>query len=140
MEKSVMLPLSLLRTAQGHPVLVELKNGDTYNGYLVSCDSWMNINLRRVIHTSKDGDQFWKIAECYVRGNTIKFLGISDEVINLVQKEEEQAQLQPEEEEEETEETEEETEEEEEAEEEEEVTEEAIEEEREEEEEEVRVL
>lgn len=29
----IMLPLSLLRTAQGHPMLVELKNGETYNGY-----------------------------------------------------------------------------------------------------------
>ena len=70
-----MLPLSLLRTAAGHPMvrrthapifasprrsrvsvglltqllipcraqLVELKNGETYNGELVSCDNWMNI-------------------------------------------------------------------------------------------------
>ena len=33
--------------------LVELKNGETYNGHLVSCDNWMNINLREVICTSK---------------------------------------------------------------------------------------
>ena len=44
-----MLPLSLLRTAQNHPMLVELKNGETYNGHLVSCDNWMNINLREAI-------------------------------------------------------------------------------------------
>lgn len=47
------LPLSLLKTAQGHPMLVELKNGDTYNGRLVSCDTWMNITLRDVICTSR---------------------------------------------------------------------------------------
>jgi len=29
-------------------MLVELKNGDTYNGRLVNCDSWMNINLKEV--------------------------------------------------------------------------------------------
>ena len=29
-------------------MLVELKNGETYNGHLVSCDNWMNINLREV--------------------------------------------------------------------------------------------
>ncbi|KAJ7383017.1 hypothetical protein OS493_031187 [Desmophyllum pertusum] len=34
-------------------VLVELKNGETYNGHLVSCDNWMNINLREVICTSR---------------------------------------------------------------------------------------
>lgn len=37
------------------PQLVELKNGETYNGHLVSCDTWMNINLREVICTSKVG-------------------------------------------------------------------------------------
>ena len=30
-------------------MLVELKNGDTYNGRLVNCDSWMNINLKEVL-------------------------------------------------------------------------------------------
>eukprot|EP00274_Cyanoptyche_gloeocystis_P003392 CAMPEP_0196664560 /NCGR_PEP_ID=MMETSP1086-20130531/57602_1 /TAXON_ID=77921 /ORGANISM="Cyanoptyche gloeocystis , Strain SAG4.97" /LENGTH=154 /DNA_ID=CAMNT_0042000933 /DNA_START=46 /DNA_END=510 /DNA_ORIENTATION=- len=78
------LPLSLLRTAQGHPMLVELKNGETYNGRLVNCDSWMNINLREVICTSRDGDKFWRIPECYIRGNNIKYLRIPDEVIDMV--------------------------------------------------------
>ncbi|XP_023021618.1 U6 snRNA-associated Sm-like protein LSm4 [Leptinotarsa decemlineata] len=79
-----MLPLSLLRTAQNHPMLVELKNGETYNGHLVSCDNWMNINLREVICTSRDGDKFWRMPECYIRGSTIKYLRIPDEVIDMV--------------------------------------------------------
>ncbi|XP_037958281.1 U6 snRNA-associated Sm-like protein LSm4 [Teleopsis dalmanni] len=82
-----MLPLSLLKTAQSHPMLVELKNGETYNGHLVSCDSWMNINLRDVICTSKDGDRFWRMPECYIRGSTIKYLRIPDEVIDMVKEE-----------------------------------------------------
>lgn len=36
--------------------LVELKNGDTYNGHLVNCDTYMNINLKEVICTSKVRD------------------------------------------------------------------------------------
>ena len=79
-----MLPLSLLRTAQNHPMLVELKNGETYNGHLVCCDNWMNINLREVICTSRDGDKFWRMPECYIRGSTIKYLRIPDEVIDMV--------------------------------------------------------
>ena len=82
-----MLPLSLLKTSQGHPMLVELKNGETYNGHLVSCDTWMNVHLREVICTSKDGDRFWRMANCYVRGNTIKYICVPDEVIGLVQEE-----------------------------------------------------
>lgn len=34
-------------------MLIELKNGDTYNGRLVRCDMFMNICLRDVICTSK---------------------------------------------------------------------------------------
>lgn len=79
-----MLPLCLLKTAQNHPMLVELKNGETYNGHLVSCDSWMNVNLREVICTSRDGDKFWRMPECYIRGTTIKYLRIPDEVIDMV--------------------------------------------------------
>ncbi|KAG6954927.1 hypothetical protein JG688_00012129 [Phytophthora aleatoria] len=59
--------------------LVELKNGDTYNGHLVNCDTWMNVNLREVICTSKDGDRFWKMPECYIRGNTIKYIRVPNE-------------------------------------------------------------
>ncbi|CAB1324558.1 unnamed protein product, partial [Coregonus sp. 'balchen'] len=62
--------LSLLKTAQNHPMLVELKNGETYNGHLVSCDNWMNINLREVN-----------------KGSTIKYLRIPDEIIDMVKEE-----------------------------------------------------
>lgn len=48
-----MLPLSLLNTAKGHPMLVEMKNGDTYNGRLVNCNVFMNLLLKDVICTSK---------------------------------------------------------------------------------------
>ncbi|TPX67965.1 hypothetical protein SpCBS45565_g03529 [Spizellomyces sp. 'palustris'] len=82
-----MLPLSLLNTAQGHPMLVELKNGETYNGHMVNCDNFMNINLREVICTSPDGDRFWRIPEIYIRGNTIKYLRVPDEVIDMVRDE-----------------------------------------------------
>ncbi|ETN21601.1 hypothetical protein F442_10208 [Phytophthora nicotianae P10297] len=82
-----MLPLSLLKTAQGHPMLVELKNGDTYNGHLVNCDTWMNVNLREVICTSKDGDRFWKMPECYIRGNTIKYIRVPNEILDMVNEE-----------------------------------------------------
>ena len=82
-----MLPLSLLKTACGNLMLVELKNGETYNGNLVSCDTWMNVHLKEVICTSKDGDRFWRMAECYVRGNTIKYICVPDEVLEKVEEE-----------------------------------------------------
>lgn len=51
--------------------LVELKNGETFNGHLVNCDNFMNITLREVYQTNSDGDRFWKLKECYIRGSTV---------------------------------------------------------------------
>ena len=36
-------------------MLVELKNGETLNGHLVLCDTWMNLTLREVVQTSPVG-------------------------------------------------------------------------------------
>jgi U6 snRNA-associated Sm-like protein LSm4 len=66
----------------GSPLLVELKSGDTYNGRLVSCDAWMNLNLRDVICTSRDGDRFWKLPTCYIRGSAVKYLRLPPDVLN----------------------------------------------------------
>lgn len=33
-------------------MLVELKNGETLNGHLVNCDTWMNLTLKEVVQTS----------------------------------------------------------------------------------------
>ncbi|KAJ3115412.1 RNA processing protein [Physocladia obscura] len=106
-----MLPLSLLNTAKGHPILVELKTGAhchpksptlceyidqrstvdrvTYNGHLHSCDNWMNINLHEVICTSAGGDKFWRLAEVYIRGSTIKYLRLPDQIIDIVREDRE---------------------------------------------------
>ena len=52
-------------------MLVELKSGETLNGLLVNCDTWMNLTLKEVVQTSADGDKFWRLAEIYVRGSTV---------------------------------------------------------------------
>ncbi|KAI5810496.1 small nuclear ribonucleoprotein, partial [Pyronema omphalodes] len=78
------LPLSLLTAAQGSPMLVELKNGETLNGHLVQCDTYMNLTLREVVQTSPDGDRFYRLPEAYVRGNNIKYLRLPDEIIDAV--------------------------------------------------------
>ena len=52
-------------------MLVELKNGETLNGHLVNCDTWMNLTLREVVQTSPEGERFFRLAEVYVRGNNV---------------------------------------------------------------------
>jgi U6 snRNA-associated Sm-like protein LSm4 len=83
-----MLPLTLLKGAEGQDILIELKNGDTYNGKLISCNMFMNITIREVTRTNKDGDKFWEMPECFIRVNSIKYLRIPDEVITEVSEQE----------------------------------------------------
>lgn len=81
-------------------MLVELKNGETLNGHLINCDTWMNLTLREVVQTSPEGDKFMRLPEVYIRGNNvckledmarrhtdqaqIKYLRVPDEIIDLV--------------------------------------------------------
>lgn len=60
-------------------MLVELKNGETLNGHLVNCDTWMNLTLKEVVQTSPEGDKFFRLPEVYVRGNNVR-----DEVFTAV--------------------------------------------------------
>ncbi len=53
-------------------MLVELKNGETLNGHLVNCDTWMNLTLKEVVQTNPEGDKFFRLPEVYVRGNNVR--------------------------------------------------------------------
>ncbi|KAK6454247.1 uncharacterized protein RJT20DRAFT_118 [Scheffersomyces xylosifermentans] len=77
-----MLPLYLLTSAKTKQILIELKNGETLNGDLVNCDSWMNLTLKNVIQTSADGEKFVKLPEIYIRGNHIKYLRLPEEIMD----------------------------------------------------------
>ena len=58
-----------------------IKTGETYNGHMVATDNWMNITLKQVILTASSGDAFQKIPEIYIRGNTIKYIRVPEDVI-----------------------------------------------------------
>jgi hypothetical protein len=47
----------------------------------------MNLNLREVVRTSRDGESFWSIQEMYIRGNTIKYLRVPDVIVDVVAEE-----------------------------------------------------
>lgn len=48
---------------------------------------WMNLHLREVIYTSRDGDSFHRMAEVYVRGNTVKYLRVPEAAMAKVSEE-----------------------------------------------------
>ena len=94
-------------------MLVELKNGETLNGHLVNCDTYMNLTLKEVVQTSPEGDKFFRLPECYIRGNNvssrsrllcvfvhdltahqIKYLRIPDEIVDIVKDQQQTQQSQ----------------------------------------------
>uniref|UniRef100_A0AC35F6Q5 U6 snRNA-associated Sm-like protein LSm4 n=1 Tax=Panagrolaimus sp. PS1159 TaxID=55785 RepID=A0AC35F6Q5_9BILA len=77
----MLLPLSLIKCAQNSAMLIELKSGETYNGHLVSVDTFMNIHIRDAICTSKDGDVFHRVPEIFIRGTSIKVFRVSPEAM-----------------------------------------------------------
>ena len=74
----------MLKAAANKPVQIELKSGETYNGILSNIDGYMNLNLRDAILTSRDGENFFKLANIYVRGICIKYIRLRNEVIQQV--------------------------------------------------------
>ena len=63
-------------------VTVEMKNGETYRGTLISAEDTMNITLEDVIRTSRTGQVTTKIINVYLRGNNIKFIALPNVLMN----------------------------------------------------------
>ncbi|ANZ73795.1 Lsm (Like Sm) protein involved in RNA processing [Komagataella phaffii CBS 7435] len=86
-----MLPLFLLATAKGEPIQVELKNNVTINGYLVDCDSWMNLTLENVLEVDATGEHFKKFPQFYVHGVEIKGVRMDENIIDRARQKEQRA-------------------------------------------------
>ena len=41
----------------------------------------MNIKLSDVVQTNKDGDQFHKISEMYIKGSAIKYFSLQEDLL-----------------------------------------------------------
>jgi len=65
--------VKLLHEAEGHPVTVELRNGELYRGHLASVEDSMNCQLTGVVHTGRDG-KVTKLEHVYIRGSQLRFL------------------------------------------------------------------
>ena len=52
-------------------MMVDCKNGESYDGKLLACDTFMNLKLAEVTITSAHG-VFSRCDELFIRGNNIK--------------------------------------------------------------------
>lgn len=71
------IPVKLLHEALGHIVTVEIKGGASYRGKLFEAEDNLNVSLKEVIVTSRDGKQT-PMDSVYVRGSMIRFVVVPD--------------------------------------------------------------
>lgn len=78
---SIGIPIKLLHEAQGHVVTVELKTGVVYRGVLADTEDNMNVQLRDIKATQRDG-QVTELEQIYVRGSHIRYFIVPDMLKN----------------------------------------------------------
>ncbi|GBG32989.1 Small nuclear ribonucleoprotein Sm D3 [Hondaea fermentalgiana] len=76
-DEKLSVPIRLLLEGIGHPVTVEMKNGESYRGQLVEAETTMNLQLSGATHTARNG-QRRKLEHAYLRGTSVKFIVLPD--------------------------------------------------------------
>lgn len=74
---SVGVPVKLLYEAQGLIISVELETGQLYRGKLVGIEDNLNLQLREVTITHRDGHTT-AAEQCFLRGSHIRFVVLPD--------------------------------------------------------------
>lgn len=75
------IPTKLLHEAVGHVVTVELKSGEMYRGQLFDCEDNMNVQLKDVVATARDGSTR-HVTHLYVRGSRVRWFVVPDMLKN----------------------------------------------------------
>lgn len=78
---SVGIPVKLLSEAQGHIVSVELNSGEIYRGKLLESEDNMNIQLKDITVTARDGKTS-HLDQVFIRGSHVRFFQIPDMLRN----------------------------------------------------------
>ncbi|KDN44572.1 Sm-like ribonucleo protein [Tilletiaria anomala UBC 951] len=74
---SLGIPVKLLHEALGHVITVEIKGGSSYRGKLFEAEDNLNVSLKEVTVTARDGKQS-PMDSVYIRGSMIRFIVVPD--------------------------------------------------------------
>ena len=70
-------PKTLTLELQGHIVTVEITSGQTYRGKLIEAEDNMNVQLKDITVTARDG-RVSHLEQVYIRGSHIRFFIVPD--------------------------------------------------------------
>ncbi|PPQ67259.1 hypothetical protein CVT25_005843 [Psilocybe cyanescens] len=71
------VPIKLLHESLGHVITVELKTGQLYRGKLAEAEDNLNISLKDITVTGRDG-RVSQLDQVYIRGSMIRFFIVPD--------------------------------------------------------------
>ncbi|KAJ2382749.1 small nuclear ribonucleoprotein Sm D3 [Coemansia sp. RSA 2559] len=78
---SIGVPVKLLHESQGHIITLELKTGQLYRGHLAETEDNMNVQLKEITVTERDG-RTSHLKHVYVRGSNVRFFIVPDMLKN----------------------------------------------------------
>jgi small nuclear ribonucleoprotein (snRNP)-like protein len=85
-----MFPNFFLKNSKNKKILIEIKNGDNINGIIYNIDNFMNIHIKNGIITKKDGKNFFKMSDIYIRGSNINSINFDEKVYEEIVKKKEE--------------------------------------------------
>ncbi|UZJ56465.1 hypothetical protein CBS101457_005785 [Exobasidium rhododendri] len=77
MSSNLGIPIRLIHETLGHVITVETKGGVTYRGQLYDAEDSLNVSLKEITVTARDGKQS-KLETVYIRGSMIRFIVVPD--------------------------------------------------------------
>ncbi|PVU89609.1 hypothetical protein BB561_005267 [Smittium simulii] len=78
---SIGVPVKLLHESVGHTVTIELKTGQLYRGTLLEVEDNMNLQLKNITVTERDG-RTSHLEQVYIRGSNARFFIVPDMLKN----------------------------------------------------------
>ncbi|KAI9502910.1 small nuclear ribonucleoprotein Sm D3 [Coemansia spiralis] len=78
---SIGVPVKLLHESQGHIITLELKTGQLYRGHLIETEDNMNVQMKEITVTERDG-RTSHLKHVYVRGSNVRFFIVPDMLKN----------------------------------------------------------
>jgi len=81
MASTIGVPIKLLHESLGHVITVELKTGQMYRGKLNDAEDSLNISLKDITVTGRDG-RVSQLDSVYIRGSMIRFFIVPDMLQN----------------------------------------------------------
>ncbi|ELP87369.1 hypothetical protein EIN_096260 [Entamoeba invadens IP1] len=78
-----MLFYSFFKTLIGKEVTVELKNDAIITGKLLAVDQLLNVKMDTLKSDNALFPQFQTLTNCFIRGNTIRYISMSESLIDI---------------------------------------------------------